>query len=291
MPDWVGHPIASVRKAAEELGIQLDVGEEPSDATRGTVIAQDPAAGTALSSPAKAAVTVSAGREATEERTVVVPVVVGMQLDEARVSAKKAGLGLKVRTRASGRPEQEVLEQSPVGGTRVTVPAMLDVVVAAAEEEPATLVVPDLVGQTPAAAEKVLKTMGLLLEVQAVTAAGAGGRVVRQIPVAGVVVDVGATVVVEVPRDRPVRPGRRNFVRDLTRLAAEDARLERLGLSADDLARRLRGAGIDSRDELKSALALTNEEFAKRLELRGRAEARTIISILKKAGAALDEPD
>src|SRR5690606_20874449 len=88
----------------------------PSEEREGTVIDQDPAAGSELKRGDTVTIVVSTGPE-----RVTVPNVVGSLLDEARASLRAAGLKVTVRRRevSDATDDGRVVDQSPSAGVEV----------------------------------------------------------------------------------------------------------------------------------------------------------------------------
>ena len=114
VPDVVGSTERSAEARLEREGLLVDVEEEPSDADEGTVIRQQPPAGSEVEAGSRVTIVVSGGPE-----LVRVPSVVGETLREARAALRAAGLRVAVERRAV--PDRAdggiVLSQRPGGGS------------------------------------------------------------------------------------------------------------------------------------------------------------------------------
>lgn len=285
MPGFVGDDIGTVRQVARRLEIRLTKTELPADAPEGQVTAQDPKAGTRLTPPFAASVTVSAGRTQPDGETVVIPELVGLQEEKAREIARKAEIALQLTQSDSGRPKGEVVSQSPAAGTVVSRPAAMKVAVSTGGGDigPTRIDVPDVVGRTADDAARIARRLGLELKVREVPGRGTVGTVLSQDPAAGKVVALPATLLIDVVA---ALPGGGAFVRRLTTAVARDERFAGLELSQSALSATLAREGADSRARVEELMALDNAEMAERLELDGPGKARTLRSILR---GALDE--
>ena len=205
-PDVVGQPVSSAR-AILERG-RLQVGRETAQVTSehrpGTVMNQDPRPGTAMQAGASVnlwvatpprVVPVPGGRvpggsdrsdvptPTPQPQLVIVPNLVGQPVDVAAAVLGKPGLGLGDRRRQeSDAAAGTVIAQSPVAGTRVKPGTSVDVTIAAS----ALVAVPDLTGETPRDAARLLRRaqLGLGQERQRESEARPG-TVIRQSPTPG----------------------------------------------------------------------------------------------------------
>ena len=193
-PDLVGQPVAAAR-ATLERG-RLHAGRETLQLTNerpaGTVIGQDPKPGTALqpgasvnlwiATPPRVA-TVPAPALPPQRQDVIVPNLIGQTADTASAVLAKPGLSLGDRRRQdSEAPAGTVIAQSPVAGARVHPGTSVEVTIAVS----ALVAVPDLTGETPLQAARLLRRsqLGLGQERQRESQAPAG-TVIRQAPAAG----------------------------------------------------------------------------------------------------------
>ncbi|HEY3079228.1 MAG TPA: PASTA domain-containing protein [Chloroflexota bacterium] len=199
VPSLVGGSLALARELLGSVG--LSVAEPPGeqetpDAAPGTVLAQAVAAGTSIAAGTAVGLTVAAPVR------VAVPNLVGQTFAAAAATLQGVGLSLSPTDpgqRESDAPSGTVVEQQPAAAQRVLPGTAVAVVVAV----PRTALVPNLVGQSAAAARSALSALGLTL------ADGGGqesdqpaGTVVSQAPAAGTRVTVGSavTLVLAVPR-------------------------------------------------------------------------------------------
>jgi serine/threonine-protein kinase len=179
----------------------LTVGEvtadEGSDEEPGTVTATDPASGAQV--PPGTAVNLAVAR-APEQ--VAVPSVIGRSLEDARAAIEDAGLVLgNVESRESDRPQNEVLETNPAGGTMVDQGSTVNVAISAGQ---ATVEVPDVTGDQQGAAEATLRQQGFNVIVQPEETCDEDQNVVfAQDPEGGTEVSPGANVVIRVAQPPP----------------------------------------------------------------------------------------
>jgi beta-lactam-binding protein with PASTA domain len=191
-PDLVGQPVASARAMLERD--RLHAGRETPQLTNerpaGTVIAQDPKPGTALQPGASVNLWIATPPRVAavpapppQRQDVLVPNLIGQTAETASAVLAKPSLSLGDRRRQdSEAPAGTVIAQTPVAGTRVHPGTSIDVTIAV----PALVAVPDLTGETPLQAARLLRRSQLALgqERQRESQAPAG-TVIRQSPAAG----------------------------------------------------------------------------------------------------------
>ncbi|MBV8429910.1 MAG: Stk1 family PASTA domain-containing Ser/Thr kinase, partial [Solirubrobacterales bacterium] len=129
----------------------------------------------------------------TRETKVVVPPVVGEQLNNARTVLQNKGFAVDVLTVSDVQPSQTVIGENPVGGTKAKQGSVVTLTVSSG---PGSVNVPSVLGDTVAQARQLLSQAGLKVgpirhETSSTTAAGA---VVDTSPTAGVSVPVGSAV-------------------------------------------------------------------------------------------------
>jgi hypothetical protein len=118
VPDLVGMTEAGAAKALEQAGLKVgEVVSEQSDAgPAGTVITQDPTAGTEVAEGVAVALTVSSGASPSPSTTSTVPDVVGTIQADAVQAMTASGFAVVVVNESSLTPAGEVVSQSPTGG-------------------------------------------------------------------------------------------------------------------------------------------------------------------------------
>ena len=122
-------------------------------APQGTVLDQDPPAGTMLPRGSNVVLSTSKGQLEAE-----VPRVLGLTRHQAETTLQNAGFDIgDVHERSSAQPRGEVITVDPVAGTMVQVPAAVSITVSTG---PAALDMPDVVGQSYPQARVLLEQLG-----------------------------------------------------------------------------------------------------------------------------------
>lgn len=193
-PSLVGRSLEEARLVLDSVGLRFSLGEErPSaDVPRNGVLAQSPAPGTSLPRLAPVRLDVSTG-----PRSVRVPSVAGLTVDDARKTLADSGLSAGgVQEEASTAPRGEVLRTKPDAGRFVGEGAAVELIVSAG---PAELTMPDVIGRDASDARAVLQQLGLT-RVRVDSEPGSGGSVVviGQQPAAGAGIRVTDRVVLRV---------------------------------------------------------------------------------------------
>jgi beta-lactam-binding protein with PASTA domain len=116
VPDVVGLSRDSAESSLSGKGLEVVVQELASDKPKDEVIAQAPAAGTAVQKGERVTITVSKGKE-----KVAVPGVVGLSAADAARALRAAGLGVVRRTRTVDNEvdDGDVIDQNPGEGAEV----------------------------------------------------------------------------------------------------------------------------------------------------------------------------
>jgi beta-lactam-binding protein with PASTA domain/tRNA A-37 threonylcarbamoyl transferase component Bud32 len=135
VPSVIGQQQDLAESAIRGEGLIPDVEQRDSDEPEGQVIAQDPAAGSTVRKHTTVTVVVSTGAG-----SATVPNVVGESKDQARADLKDAGLSVRIVKRTTSDPNEDgqVLEQSPVAGTRLRRGEFVTVFVGKFKEPPST---------------------------------------------------------------------------------------------------------------------------------------------------------
>ena len=182
-PNVVGQTQAAATAAITSAGLTLGTVTTASSTTvpSGSVISQNPAAGTQVATGSAVALVVSTGSP-----QVAVPNVVGQTQAAATTAITGAGLTLGAVTTASSTtvPAGSVISQNPAAGTQVATGSAVALVVSTGLPQVA---VPNVVGLTQAAATTAITGAGLTLGTVTtrIEHDGAGGMVISQNPVAG----------------------------------------------------------------------------------------------------------
>jgi beta-lactam-binding protein with PASTA domain len=127
IPNVAGLTLDDAAKQLAAVGFTAQRSEERfhSGAPRGTVLEQDPRAGSHDVEGTTVRLVVSAGQE-----IVKVPAVVGMTQSDAEAALQGAGFELgKVNQTRSGAPLGQVVESKPAPGSKVAVPSAVSITV------------------------------------------------------------------------------------------------------------------------------------------------------------------
>ena len=183
VPDVTGKTQTEAVKALEDAGLKAGDVTSTSDteAPAGTVVRQDPAAGTKLDDGADVALVISSG-----PGTAAVPDVVGMDRAEAEAALADAGFVPASATQYDlTAPAGQVVEQLPAAGEQATAGSQVGMLVSKGRPEVAVSV-PDVTGMTQDEATTALADAGLVaVPVEAYVADVAAGEVAEQEPAAG----------------------------------------------------------------------------------------------------------
>lgn len=147
----------AVRRLAER-GLRGVKGEERFHAAspRGTVLEQNPAAGSRDVEGASISLSVSIGQQSAK-----VPAVNGMARADAERALEEAGFDVgDVNERPSNTAAGQVIESLPRAGADVTIPSAVSLVVSSG---PTVVLVPSVVGQTVAQARQLIENAGLMV--------------------------------------------------------------------------------------------------------------------------------
>jgi serine/threonine-protein kinase len=182
VPPVVGLRFEEAERKLAEAGLKAALGEaRPSlTAPRRYVLAQTPAAGTAVGSEVIVTLDVSAGQVRAR-----IPAVVGMSRDDAVAALRTANLEIgQVVDRPSREARGTVLSSRPEAGQQVPQGTPVELVVSAG---PSELLMPDLVGRELFEVRNTLEQLGLKIGDTQYdsTSALPSGLVVSQVPVAG----------------------------------------------------------------------------------------------------------
>ena len=183
VPDVTGKTEAEATAALEDAGLAVGEVTRASDAelAAGTVLAQEPAAGTEVDEGSRVALTLSSGPGTAE-----VPDVVGMSGAEAEAALTEAGFAptsaLQYDLKA---PVGEVVDQLPAGGEQVAPGSQVGLLVSKGRAE-VRVRVPDVTGMTQEEATAALAAADLAaVSVEAYVADVPEGAVAGQEPAAG----------------------------------------------------------------------------------------------------------
>lgn len=195
VPAVVGLRFEEAERKLSEVGLKAALGEtQPSNtAPRQYVIAQTPAAGTAVGPEVVVTLDVSAGQLRTQ-----VPGLPGMSRDDAVAALRTANLELgQVIERPGPEARGTVLSSEPGSGQQVPQGTPVELVISTG---PSELRMPDIVGRELFEVRATLEQLGLhISETQYdSTSALPVGLVLAQVPVAGSVVTVTDFITIRV---------------------------------------------------------------------------------------------
>jgi len=190
IPDVAGLSRDDAEQELEQAGFEVSIERQPSDQyPGGRAIGTEPPAGDEAPVGSTVTLLVSSG-----PATVQVPALVGLTLEAARQRLSAKGLELSSTEEESDRPAGEVTGQSPDAGTRVEPGSTVELTVSSGG--PATVPLPNLVGQLRRDAVQAVRDLGLVPVVveQETTIQPQDGRVISQDPAGGESVAPGGRV-------------------------------------------------------------------------------------------------
>jgi serine/threonine protein kinase/beta-lactam-binding protein with PASTA domain len=204
VPNLVGY--SSIEEAQNKAGDKFELVKRKGVQSKepvGTIVGQDPKAGTEATEGSKISVDVA------ETQVTELPDVKGKTREEAEQTLEDAGFKVEAKTKESSEQEKNyVIEQDPRGGGGATaeVGSIVAITVGAG---PATVKVPKLYNLTPDGARKVLEAANLSLgnQTEAPSDQVPRGQIVDQKPAADTDAEPGSSVDVVVssgPRQIPV---------------------------------------------------------------------------------------
>jgi beta-lactam-binding protein with PASTA domain len=195
VPAVVGLRFEEAERKLSEVGLRAALGEtQPSNtAPRQYVLAQTPAAGTAVGPEVVVTLDVSAGQVRT-----TVPTLVGLSRDDALAALRTANLELgQVVERPGSEARGTILSSQPEAGHQVPQGTPIELVISAG---PSELRMPDIVGRELFEVRATLEQLGLRIgETQYdSTSALPVGLVLSQAPAAGSVITVSDLITIRV---------------------------------------------------------------------------------------------
>ena len=201
VPAVSGLPLAQAR--ADIVKANLVVGTVTPKASgtvaAGDVISTSPSDGTNVKAHSSVNLTVSAG---VAKKTV--PPVTGRSETQAVSALESAGLGFNVKQVQSTQPQNTVVSQSPPAGSKVAPGTIVTLDVS----EGGTTV-PNVIGQSQAAATQLLQSKGFVVDPVTSTSAPAGttpGTVFSMSPTPGSSAQSGATITINVAASATTSP-------------------------------------------------------------------------------------
>ena len=196
VPNVIGLDYATAQQRLKQSGFDAEQGETRFHATapKGTVLDQNPPAGTKDVAGAKVTLAVSGG-----QRLASVPNIVGMARPDAEKVLDQAGFDVgDVTEQPSQTARGEVLDTRPRPGTETPIPGPIQLILSAG---PTTIQVPDVVGRSFGQARQLLTQLGLVVGDVASPNGGApdaGALVMSQTPAAGAQVASGSKIALRV---------------------------------------------------------------------------------------------
>jgi eukaryotic-like serine/threonine-protein kinase len=205
VPNVVGQKTAAAVAKLKAAGLGARVTTVPAKAAAGTVLAENPQAGTRVGKGSTVALRVSKGQA-------TVPDVRGQDIASAQAALRAAGLVPAVFQVPSAEPKGTVTGQNPLPDKKVARGSKVRINVSAGAgasggtttqsttTTTATQQVqaPNVVGLQQNVAQRRLNRAGLAVRVQYVASSKASGQVVDQIPAAGTSVKKGSRVQISV---------------------------------------------------------------------------------------------
>ncbi len=159
VPDVIGGTLNEARAALLSEGLEPVEGETKADpkAAPGTVIGQNPAAGSEVKYGRRVYLTISGG-----ELLVTVPRLRGLSKRDARFALERAGLHMGAVSSAQSDTffVNTIIGQRPFPGAKVSKGAAVNITVSLGRD-PGRITVPDLTGKTVVEAGKLLNAHGL----------------------------------------------------------------------------------------------------------------------------------
>jgi serine/threonine-protein kinase len=193
VPAVVDSELIAAQSTLEDDGFKVAVKRVVNVASRDRVLAQDPGAGTKADDGSTVTLTVSNG-----PGQGTVPDVAELPQPRAVTVLREAGFRSKIQQRfSSGVPQGVAIGTQPPAGSRVE---RLSRVLLVVSRGPQTVAVPEVVGDTEAAAKASIGQAGLQAEVVQERSNQSPGDVLSQAPAAGTTVVLGSVVRVVVDK-------------------------------------------------------------------------------------------
>ncbi|MGW1622195.1 Stk1 family PASTA domain-containing Ser/Thr kinase [Streptomyces sp. NPDC002172] len=195
-PNFVGQTYADAQKMADNSGLKLGTPTRKTcnNAPKGSVCSQDPTAGSDVNKGDTINLVVSTGAP-----KVVVPSVVGQNIDDARTTLEgdKYKFVVKTKQQTSGEDPGTVLDQDPALGAEVQKGSTITLTIAKAQEKST---VPDVSGKTCDEAKAQMQANNLTGNCTEVDTADPNlvGKVVSTDPAANTQVDKNSTVNIQI---------------------------------------------------------------------------------------------
>jgi hypothetical protein len=199
VPSVVGLQVREAREKLRDLKLTPRTRLRSSTRAPGTVLDQQPDAGSTLDPGSVVVLDVAKRRPPAAPATVTVPLLVGTTAASAKTRLSSLGLHWSVVMRASERMRGIVLAQSPAAGAKLEKRRTVTLTVSSG---PAQVSVPDVTGLDADSARVKLENAGFDVAVvdQPTSDPDQDGVVVDQDPLGGTEADNGSTVTITVAR-------------------------------------------------------------------------------------------
>jgi serine/threonine-protein kinase len=187
VPAVVGQDISNAQTILDDDGFDVKVKRVTNVAADGRVLAQDPQAGQKADDGSDVTLTVSSG-----PGQGTVPDVSDLSEPKATQALESAGFNVtSKRENSSSVKDGNAIRTDPAAGTQAEKDSTVTLIVS---KGPQQVAVPDVVGDTEAAAKNTIQGAGLLTEVTQQRSNQSPGDVLSQSPGSGTVVTIGSTV-------------------------------------------------------------------------------------------------
>ena len=207
VPAVMGQTEADATAALRRVGLRVNIARVPAPepVPEGTVVAQNPKGGVKAPKGSTVRLNIATAPAGGSTQTVPttgeapVPSVVGSRDTDANARLQAAGFRVSSTPVSSTRPAGTVLKQSPAGGTTATRGSTVRITVSGGRQ---VRTVPDVVGETEAAADSILRAAGFTVRVvdKAIPNPANNGLVVEQDPRGGTRVQGTTEVTIYVGR-------------------------------------------------------------------------------------------
>ncbi len=202
VPRVVGEPLQVASAQLQNAGFGVSTINVPDGHSSGFVLRQDPQAGITAKKGSTVTLTVSSG-----PGNATVPPVVGMPLNQAKKAIRQARLkvGHVTRQSSSSVTRNDVISTDPASGATPQVGSSVNLVVSSG---PPLVGVPDVTGQSEAAAKSSLENRGFSVgsTTTQVSSTVPAGNVISQSPAGGAQAAQGSSVDLVIAKAPPPAP-------------------------------------------------------------------------------------
>lgn len=199
VPPVIGQTEADATAALRRVGLRVNIARVPSETPAGTVIAQRPQGGARAPKGSTVRLNIATGGQEPTTSDAMVPNVVGLRDTAADERLQEVGFQVISTPVSSTRPRGTVLTQTPAGGSLAAPGSTVRITVSGGRQ---VRTVPNLVEETEAAADRILRDAGFTVRVvdRPVSDPAREGLVVEQVPRAGARVQGTTQVTIYVGR-------------------------------------------------------------------------------------------